>query len=373
MKDLLIMAKSLGGGGSEVALIELINALPEELYNITLVLLDSDNEYAYRLKKKVNVIQLTFSSAFAKSLVSMYAFPAKVLKKLSVNYYIPYYDFIANSVTNVFEKTYDIAIDFYGYGSFVTAFLVKKIQAKKKATWIHDEKLYWMKNVQKYLNKYDKVYGVSQAVVDAFCKKYPLYRDKADVFYNVIDIEEIKRKSEQDERIPFKDIFNIVTVGRLTEQKGYDIAIKAANILKQKKIDFAWYAIGSGRDEEKLKKLVEKYHLEGQFVFLGRKDNPYPYMKHCDLYVQPSRHEGYVITLVEARVLCLPIVSSDIPSSREQIQDGVNGFITKLSEEALADKIEYLYNNPSQREKTTVYLKEHPIDFSTEILKLETI
>lgn len=89
MKELLIMAKSLGGGGSEVALIELINALPEEVYNITLVLLDSDNEYAYRLKKKVNIVQLTFNSSFAKSLVSMYAFPAKVLKKLSVNSFIP--------------------------------------------------------------------------------------------------------------------------------------------------------------------------------------------------------------------------------------------------------------------------------------------
>ena len=172
MKELLIMAKSLGGGGSEVALIELINALPEELYNITLVLLDSDNEYAYRLKKKVNIVQLTFNCSFAKSLVSMYAFPAKVLKKLSVNSFIPYYDFISNCVTNVFEKTYDVAIDFYGYGSFVTAFLATKIQAKKKATWIHDEKPYWMKSVQKYLCEYDKIYGVSQAVVDAFCREY---------------------------------------------------------------------------------------------------------------------------------------------------------------------------------------------------------
>lgn len=207
MKDLLIMAKSLGGGGSEVALIELINALPEAHYNITLVLLDSDNEYAYRLKKNVNIVQLTFNSSFAKSLVSMYAFPAKVLKKLSINSFIPYYDFVSNCVTNVFEKTYDIAIDFYGYGSFVTAFLATKIRAKKKATWLHDEKPYWMKSVQKYLCKYDKVYGVSQAVVDAFCREYPHYKGKTAVFYNVIDIEEIKRKSEQDEVIPFKDAF----------------------------------------------------------------------------------------------------------------------------------------------------------------------
>ena len=230
-----------------------------------------------------------------------------------------------------------------------------------------------MKSVQKYLCEYDKIYGVSQAVVDAFCREYPHYKDKAAVFYNVIDIEEIKRKSEQDEIIPFKESFNIETVGRLTEQKGYDIAIKAASILKKRKINFAWYAIGGGRDEKKLKKLVEKYCLENQFVFLGRKKNPYPYMKHCDLYVQPSRHEGDVITLVEARALCLPILSSDIPSAREQIQDGINGYVAELSAEDLADKIEYLYNNPSQRKKTVEYLKEHPIDFSTELLKLEII
>ena len=106
MKELLIMAKSLGGGGSEVALIELINALPEELYNITLVLLDSDNEYAYRLKKKVNIVQLTFNSSFAKSLVSMYAFPAKVLKKLSVN--------IENEVLQALKKELSLLDSLYG-------------------------------------------------------------------------------------------------------------------------------------------------------------------------------------------------------------------------------------------------------------------
>lgn len=164
-----------------------------------------------------------------------------------------------------------------------------------------------------------------------------------------------------------------IVVGRLTEQKGYDIAIKAASILKKRKINFVWYAIGGGRDEEKLKKLVATYNLEEQFVFLGRKDNPYPYMKNCDLYVQPSRHEGYGLTIVEARVLGLPIVVSNIRPLAEQIQDGVNGYVAELSAEAIADKIEYLYNNPSQMKKAIEHLKEHPIDFSAELQKLETI
>ncbi len=123
-----------------------------------------------------------------------------------------------------------------------------------------------MKSVQKYLCEYDKIYGVSQAVVDAFCREYPHYKDKAAVFYNVIDIEEIKRKSEQDEIIPFKESFNIVTVGRLTEQKGYDIAIKAASILKKRKINFAWYAIGGGRDEKKKTKEISREVLSGKSI-----------------------------------------------------------------------------------------------------------
>ena len=242
MKELLIMGKSLGGGGSEVALIELINALPEDLYNITLVLLDSDNEYAYRLKKNVNIVQLTFNNSFAKSLVSMYSFPAKVLKKLSVNKWLPYYDCVMNSVKNEFNKTYDIAIDFYGYGSFITAFLARKIKAKRKATWLHDEKIYWLKSVEKYLPMYDKIFGVSQAVVDAFCRDYPSLKDMAAVFYNVIDINDIKDKSEEKPEFLFnRDNFNILTVGRLTEQKGYDIAICVASILAKRGINFTCY------------------------------------------------------------------------------------------------------------------------------------
>ena len=375
MKELLIMAKSLGGGGSEVALIELMNALPEDLYNITLALLDTDDEYAYRLKKQVNIIQTEFRNPFVYSLVSMYSFPAKVLKKLSVNRYVPYYDYITNCVRSGFDKEYDIAIDFYGYGSFITAFVADKIKAKKKATWLHDENMYWLKDVERYLPAYDRVFGVSQAVVDTFCGKYPSFREKADVFYNVINISDIRKKADEHEQIPFrKDTFNILTVGRLVKQKGYDIAIGAAAILAERGINFTWYVIGCGREERKLQKLAEDTRgLENRFVFLGQKKNPYPYMKGCDLYVQPSRNEGYGLTLVEARTLCRAILASDIPAFREQIADGMNGYLAELNSVSFADKIEYLYKNPGAREKTICCLRHQSIDYSAELQKLEEI
>lgn len=156
---------------------------------------------------------------------------------------------------------------------------------------------------------------------------------------------------------------------------GSEVAlIELINALPEEAYNITLVLLDSDNEyEETLKKLVATYNLEEQFVFLGRKDNPYSYMKNCDLYVQPSRHEGYGLTIVEARVLGLPIVVSNIRPLAEQIQDGVNGYVAELSAEAMADKIEYLYSNPSQMEKTVEYLKEHPIDFSAELQKLETI
>lgn len=130
-------------------------------------------------------------------------------------------------------------------------------------------------------------------------------------------------------------------------------------------------AIGDGKEKENLKKLIHKYGVEDEFLLMGRKDNPYSYMKQCDLYVQPSRHEGYVITLVEARTLCLPIITSDIPSAHEQIIDGINGYIVPLDAKSFADKIEELYMNRNLLELTVNYLKKHKPNFDEELKKLD--
>lgn len=373
MKKVLIMSKALGGGGAEVALIELLNKMSVDEYDITLALLDDDTEYASRLTRKVKIIKIIFANCIAEQLVSMYSFPAKILKKLSVNRIIPYYDMLFDSVLTKFDEEYDLALDFYGYGYFLTGFMAERIKAKKKATWLHDEKIYWFKSVERYVPYYSKIYGVSQAVRDSFCKKYPGWAGKTEVFYNVIDVGTIIKKSKQITERMQEGHFNILTVGRLTEQKGYDIAIHAAALLKQRQIDVCWYAIGAGRDEKKLKALARKCGVEDTFIFMGRQDNPYSYMTQCDLYVQPSRHEGYVITLVEARVLTLPIVTSDIPSAREQIEDGVNGYIVPLNAKSVADKIEQLYKNPKLIETAVNKLKATHIDFSGELEKLQQL
>lgn len=371
MKKVLMMAKSLGGGGAEVAMIELINKMPQEEYDITLVLLDNDCEYFHRLKRKIKIEQIKFKSKISEKLLSMYSFPAKVLKKLAFNKIVPYYNFLFDSVENIFNEEYDLALDFYGYGYFLTGFMAEKIKAKKKATWLHDEDLkWWFESVKRYVSKFDRIFAVSEAVKESFCSNYPSYSSKAEVFYNVIDIDNIINKSNVLSEERLSGDFIILTVGRLHKQKGYDIAIQTAHILKQWGVKFKWYVIGTGKEENNLKKQIKTWGVDDCFILMGRRDNPYVYMKQVDLYVQPSRHEGYVITLVEARALCLPIITSDIPSAHEQIVDGVNGYIVSLNANDFASKIKDLYDNRELLEQPVLYLKEHKLDFSKELDKL---
>lgn len=370
IKKVLFMAKAFGGGGAEVAMLELINKMPEDQYDITLALLDDDLEYYSRLKRKINVVQIEFSSEFAEQLVSMYSLPAKVLKKLGVNRLIPYYDMLFDTVKNDFSDEYDLALDFYGYGYFLTGYMAERIKAKKKATWLHDEDFTWFKNVKKYADRFDRIFAVSEAVKSSFIQSFPELKEKTEVFYNTIDTNLIIEKSlcPSDEKLTGD--FIILTVGRLHNQKGYDIAIKAARLLKAAGVPFKWYAIGAGKEKKKLERLIEKCGVKDCFFLLGRRDNPYVYMRQCDLYVQPSRHEGYGLTIAEARVLELPIVASDILPFEEQIIDGENGYIVKLDEYAFANKIEELYHNKALRKRVSAYLKQNKPDFSKELEKL---
>lgn len=374
MKKLLVIAKSLGGGGSEVALIEFLNHLDENKYNVTLLLLDKDMEYKYRLKRKIKIKYIKFDNEFYYSLASMYSFPGKVIKRIKLNKYFPVYNLLAKHSQMPSLPYFDIAIDFYGYGAFTTAFLALNVSAGKKAFWIHDEKMPWISNVERYFNNYDKVFGVSKAIKNTFIGKYPRYKEKADVFYNVIDIKSILKKSTAFYPSEFNnDKFNIVTVGRLTEQKGYDISITAAKILKEQGIDFKWFAIGDGRDKNKLERLIQKFNLKNNFILLGRKNNPYPYIKNCDLYVQFSRHEGFGLSVLEARVLNKPIIVSNLPVFKEQIRDKQNGIIASFDEENLFASIKELYKDTKLKNKIETNLLNEKVDFDSQMNKLDHI
>lgn len=374
-KKIVITGQSLSGGGTEVALTEFINHLDIDKFDVTLLLVDRNNDFIDRIKRDIKIHYLKFDNNVYHNIVSMNSLEGKVIKKALLNKKVKIYDRVLDHInSDVFKFEYDLAIDFYGYGSFTTAIVAQKIKALKRATWIHDSKMPWIKNVEEYLTDYDKVFCVSKTIKSVFDKFYPQFNKKSEVFYNFMDIKSILYKSQEFVPREFdKREYNIVSVGRLTEQKGFDIALKAAYILKKKNFDFNWFVIGDGRDKKKLEKQLRKLKLKDSFFLLGKKANPYPYVKNADLFVLPSRHEGYGLATLEARILKKIVIVSDLPVSKEQIKNEENGLMCKLNELDLSNCILKAYYNDSLREKIKINLNKEEINFDGEIEKLEQL
>ena len=134
----------------------------------------------------------------------------------------------------------------------------------------------------------------------------------------------------------YSEDINILTVARLViDYKGYDIAIKTAKILKENGYKFKWYVVGDGPDKVKISSLIDEYDVKDCFILLGKRENPYPYMKNCDIYVQPSRREGFGLTVVEAKILNKPIVCTNFNTAKELIENENDGLISGNNEEEL--------------------------------------
>ena len=134
----------------------------------------------------------------------------------------------------------------------------------------------------------------------------------------------------------------ILTIGRLDRQKGYDLAIKVCESLVKKGYKFQWFVLGRGREENALRVMIEEKKLQETFILLGVRENPYPYIDQCDIYVQPSRHEGYGIAVAEARLLAKPIICTDFAGAKEQIINGKTGKIVEFNELELTQAISEL-------------------------------
>ena len=387
MIKVLILTNSFAIGGTEAALNSLLKMMNPEEYQITVLAITKEGPLLKEVPGTVKIKQLLFTKSKYRIFVSgrkektdsIKTLAAKIEKKY---YYFKYkqnaeknqlYEKILE-YTSPLEGEYDLLLDFHGYGYFLTAYGAECIKAKKKAMWIHDENIWLLYKVVSYLGKYDKIFCVSQAVKTSLLQNFPEYKEKAEVFYNVTDTERIKRMADDalnDER--YRGNRKILTIGRMEEQKGYDVAIEAAEILKNRNIAFQWFFMGDGNLRQELEKIVKKKGLEKNIIFLGKKSNPYPYIKNCNLYVQPSRHEGYATTILEARVLKKIIVASDIPSNREQIKTGINGYLEILKGEAFAERIEGILQGKEHTEKITGNLENENLDFAGEMKKLDKL
>lgn len=344
-------------GGVEKELITILKHFNPKEYELSVLLFYSqDKEMEKKLPSNVKLINLQIDkNYYCGSLTTVFQERIKkgefveavkivknrVCKGVSVPVSIS-----LNKITTPKEE-YDYAVCYHMHSPIVLKYVAEKITAKKKYVWIHNDFATTGFHIAQYdiwLKKYHAVFGVSERLTSEFQELCPAYCNRAFTLHNIVDKEDILLKAQDvsslDQDFAQDKKFKIVTVGRFVEQKGFDLAIKAASILKKQGVEFTWYAIGYGKDENSMRSLIDEYNIKDYFIILGRKDNPYPYMKLADLYVQPSRHEGYAITIEEAKVLRKMIVCTNFAGASEQVKNNQTGIIVDtLSEEDIAKAI----------------------------------
>lgn len=388
MSKILVLGRTMDMGGTEVAMVALLQKLAEHHEDVTLLLVEKRGVLLERIPKEIKVRQMVWNK---KSNPAFERIVGKRETKQERSWYArglgvflvrvvagkkrfgKLYDRILQCV-EAESEAYDLVFDFFGFGSLTTAYGAEKTTGRKKAVWFHGENLWWLYKTKDYIPAYDKIYCVSEPVQKQVVARFPEFADRTEVLLNFIDVKQVQKRSEEPLQDPlYTGKLKFLTVGRVSEEKGYDYAIKITAELKKRGLAFKWYIIGDGRDRKKLCAMAKEYQVEQEIVFLGMRENPAPYVKQCDLYLQPSRHEGYPITIVEARSLHKVIIASDIPSIREQIRDGENGYLCSLDVMQFADKIQKVLADEKQREKIVQNLCAETIDFSEGYAQLEQL
>ncbi|MEH7464868.1 glycosyltransferase, partial [Bacillus thuringiensis] len=268
---------------------------------------------------------------------------SKVMKDRSIFFKYVLRDF------PVMDNQYDVAVAYAGPMDFISYFVVNKIAAKKKVQWIHFDvtKIYFNKIFSsKIYNKFDKVFVVSDEARSKLIGMIPSLKKKTEVFSNIVSSKLIHNQTKEGKG--FYDKYTglrILTVGRLASEKGQDLAIRVLARLIRDGYKVKWYCLGEGASRKKYEQLIVECDLKDKFVLLGADPNPYPYIEQCDIYVQPSRYEGYCITLAEARCLHKAIVTTNFTGAKEQIKDGKTGLIVNVDENEIYEAVKKLINN----------------------------
>lgn len=351
MKKILFVIYGLGIGGIEKCLVNLVNQLNKDKYSITIAVMNPEYEFLDQIDATVKIIPFeghflntTDTIRYLKKAIKGYRLIPKLLHyflyRLAVRLH-----FFPWKLQKWIDEEYDFAIA-YTHVGFVPNYVIDRTRAKTKVLWYHT--LYIDKKNYPYYKKFDKVVAVSEYCKNNFVNSFPLIKDRVNVLYNYYNFLEIKTKAHENIIDMNEDVEKVVTVGRLSPEKGFELAIRAAAILKEKsKGKIHWYWIGDGPECFKVQasKLINDLCVESNFHLLGSRINPYPYIYNCDIYVQPSEREAFSTTIIEAKSLNKPIVVTDIGSVYEQLENGINAFIVSHSPESLAEKILLLYEN----------------------------
>lgn len=396
---ILFVINTLGQAGAETALLSLLQTLAREKgearYEISLYVLTGQGEMASRLPADVRLLNKKYREESVLTAKGRKYLKKTVLKAMftrgTVVKLFPY--LVKNTCAMLGKKRllpdkllwrvlsdggmvlpeeYDLAVSYLEGGA--AYFVADHVKAAKKAAFIHVdyEKAGYTRALDKdcYL-AFDKIFTVSDEVREAFLKAYPELPDKTEVFHNILNKEEIVRRAEEGEG--FTDGFTgmrLLSVGRLTAQKAFEVSVDAMKRLKDAGKNVRWYVLGEGDQRKKLQEQIDVLGLTEDFILYGAVNNPYPFMKQADIYVHASRFEGKSIAIQEAQILGKPMVVSDCSGNREQVCHGKDGLMCGLTPDSLAENIMLLLEDEALRGKLGAAAAKKNADAAEEIQKL---
>ena len=390
-KKILFLMPFLGCGGVETTLFSLLDAIDREKYDITLLLLQKKGAFLDRVPPDVHIKEIFLPQREHGVFYGKKTGLLNLIKKgelLKIPQYLlynarnsitedrtanaAYFERICDSIPPLKEE-YDLAIDYFGYATFTTFYLAEKITAKKKATWLHSIfSRFSPQAFGKWYEKMDIIFSVSVMVGEDFRKLFPSLTT-VQPFYNIITPNKIRELSFQGPG--FEDDFTgirILTVGRICHEKGMDLAVEAYKLLRAQGYPVRWYLMGGGsrQERERVFSALTTREEKENFIYLGVCNNPYTFMRQCDIYVQSSRYEGYCTTTNEARILRRPIVMTNVSGAHEQLINGKTGYIVGQTAEEIAEAVTILLKHPEKREAFTRALADLDCDTRSELQKL---
>lgn len=385
-------------GGAETALVGLLNALDPARVDVDLFLYDHRGEMMQFIPEWVNLLpQIPKYSVLERPIVELVkrgfwgiAAARMWAKRISKVAYKRSgsklennggLDKMSKCTTPLLPKinpsmTYDLAISFLTPHRIVA----EKVKAKKKIAWIHtDYTRVWVdaEDELKVWQKYDYVASISSDVTNTFLQVFPSLAPKIVEIENILSPTFVRKRAELenvDKEIRHEGAITLLSVGRFSDAKNYD---NVPDICKRQigktKLNIKWYIIGYGGDEALIRQKIKEAGMEEHVILLGKQSNPYPYIKACDIYVQPSSYEGKSVTVREAQMLCKPVVVTNYPTAPSQICSGIDGVIVPMDNEGCAHGLAEVICDKPLQERIIAHLKTHDYGNESEVEKIYTL
>ena len=370
MKKIAFFVQCMLCGGVENALISLTKELVNKGNEVDIYMIKKEGAFVNKIPIEVSSFEIPMDSLVRDTIpvggiklaIKQNIQKKRYIKaaKMAIRHIVKPTDFselcVDLSKIPKLETEYDIAVNFHLHSPFLVWYLSEKVKANIKYTWIHNDfstTQYDVKKLGQYLDCVDKFFAVAENLSNEFCTIFPEYINKTQVALNIVSTCEVEKKGDlfYPKEYERTNKIKLLTVGRIEYQKGYDIAAEICYKLNNDGLDFDWYILGDGTERKKIERIIKKYKISNCFHLLGIKENPYPYFKNCDIYVQTSRHEGYVTTVTEAKIFNKPIVTTNVSGASEQLINGINGEITNWNSNEIECSIKKLIENEDIRKQ----------------------